>query len=611
MLKSFRLVLVFTFVTASAFSQVIPRKEPQSAEPAKTPQPVRVSPARNPPKDLLQQKWPAPQGVVELPSVIDVKTADVKAKFEKAKALIAERKLEVALPILLDAEKAAPERFEIQLLLGSCLAQLGRLDEAARAFQKAVNLDPKSAIAHIALCRALADTSKPVEAIGECRESVRLAPRQAVYKQTLASIYLSSEAYSEAIQLLEADAATQNELVSTGLLGDSYFLSGEYIRAAETYEKIASAWPQASLVQYRLSQVYDYLDRSTDSIASARKFVELEPKLFYSHLNLGEKLQQAGFFDESIEALKRALVLEPNSGIAAFRLSENYSILGDQDNALINLRIAYQHLPHTTAMAYKLGTALIDNGSDIEAVEPLEFANKSEPNQPDIMRSLGLAYIKKRLYDEGIDLVERANQLSPLPSNVKMDFSALKNRTRDLARFDETLDFIQKHPTNLDARSFLIHLYLLKDQAAEAEKQSLELIKLCPDSFEAYNDLAVFYEENKQPEKAIEAFRKSIQLKPHHVVYMSLSWQLSKLGRLDEAIEAAAHAVELKPESLEVHLAYGELLLKKGRRSDALREFQAGFQIASGDVRPNFRLTWLYIQMGDKQGAFRHYAILK
>ncbi len=84
-----------------------------------------------------------------------------------------------------------------------------------------------------------------------------------------------------------------------------------------------------------------------------------------------------------------------------------------------------------------------------------------------------------------------------------------------------------------------------------------------------------------------------------------------KLGRWDEAIEAAKKAVEIKPSSLDCRLWLGELLLKKGDRNGALGQYQAGFEIASGDPRPNFRLAWLYIRMGNKEGAFRHYEILK
>ena len=39
--------------------------------------------------------------------------------------------------------------------------------------------------------------------------------------------------------------------------------------------------------------------------------------------------------------------------------------------------------------------------------------------------------------------------------------------------------------------------------------------------------------------------------------------------------------------------------------------FKVHFRSASGDVRPNFRLAWLYIRMGNKEGAIRHYKILK
>ena len=41
------------------------------------------------------------------------------------------------------------------------------------------------------------------------------------------------------------------------------------------------------------------------------------------------------------------------------------------------------------------------------------------------------------------------------------------------------------------------------------------------------------------------------------------------------------------------------------------REYQAGFSLASADPRPNFKLAWLYIRMGNRDAAFMHYGILK
>lgn len=593
------------FPSPSGTPTLVTAKTP-AAEPSKTPPGKVVN--RRPPKNLLEQKWPASPENIAIPAAVKTPESDLQDKFERAQVLMADRKPELALPILLEAVNRSPENFEIRFTLGFCLAMLRRSDEAVGHFQKAVKLVPDNAEARLGLCKVLAETSKPIEAIDECREAVRLAPTQTRFKRELARLYLHTDRIPEAIPLF---ASSQDDPVSMGLLGDSYFLASEYYLAAGVYEKIAVRWPSMSLTYLRLSQVYDYLDRPLDSIAAAKRFVELEPKLVFSHLNLGGKLQAAGFFEEAIEAVKKAAALDPRSGDAALLLSETYTILGDSENALANLRIAYKNLPRTVPVAYQLGRSLIDNGSIAEAVEPLEFANKNEPNVAEIMRELGMAYIQVRRFDEGLELVERANQISPLPSNFTMDLSYLKNRHQDIARFDEYKAAVEKNPADVNTRMQLARVYRFKEMLPEAEKQFLEVVKILPTDYRSHNQLAIFYMDNGQGEKAIEPLRRAAELKPHHVLYGSLAFQLRKVGRLDEAIEVGKKAVEIKADSLEARLFLGESFLKKGLRTEALREYLAAAEIAPGDVRPNFKLAWLYIKMGNKEGAVRHYGILR
>jgi tetratricopeptide (TPR) repeat protein len=92
---------------------------------------------------------------------------------------------------------------------------------------------------------------------------------------------------------------------------------------------------------------------------------------------------------------------------------------------------------------------------------------------------------------------------------------------------------------------------------------------------------------------------------------MVIALTSAKLGRLDDAIEAAKKSVELKPAYVESNLVLGELLEKKGLRNEALLTFQTAFGLASDDPRPNFKLAWLYIRMGNKDGAWRNFDILK
>ena len=591
-------------------AQPVPGSTPAlKSKPTPASTPKRVSGS----KKELEPKWPSPTGDdTAIPNTVELQETQARERFEKAKSFLFQRKPDEAVPLLREAEKLEPKRYEIQLLLGATFGMLRRTDDALNAFQIAVDLNPKSAEAHFGLCRVMAETNKRIEAVDECKEAVRLDPEKTIFRTHLAELYMLDERSREALQLLDAASArSQNDLLYLGTLGDAYYMEGEYARAAEVYERMAQKWPAISIIYLRLSGVYEYLDRTTDTIRTARKFLELEPKLLLAYLNLGGKLQAAGFFDESIEPLQKAIALDPTCGDAYLALSESYEVTGDSENTLASLRNAYQYSSRTVQLSFRLGTALEGYGYKADAVEPLERANSMAPNLPEIMRALGLVYIDVNRFDEGIDLFDRAAQLSPLPPGITIDLSRVRASKELLNRFDEILENVRKNPTDIRARYDLAEAYLFKGMRKETEEQYLEITKLAPRDYRNYNGLGIFYADNGEFEKAVEMTRKAIELNPHHVLYITLSYHLSKLGRLDEAIEAAKRSVAIKSTLLESRLWLGELLVKKGLREEALREYQAGFDLASGDPRPNFKLAWLYIRMGNKEGAFRHYGILK
>ncbi len=86
---------------------------------------------------------------------------------------------------------------------------------------------------------------------------------------------------------------------------------------------------------------------------------------------------------------------------------------------------------------------------------------------------------------------------------------------------------------------------------------------------------------------------------------------LEKLERFDEAIEALEKSAEIKPDFIEAYLTLGDVWQKKGNREKALGAYQRAFAASNLDIRVNTRLAILYVKMGNKDSAMRHYELLK
>lgn len=590
--------------------------------PTPVPRPVlkpQAKPSKAVPKTKTSQEdWKKPEAeratdaLTETRLEIETPTDGVRSYFASAVELIKAKKLEEALAVFQKAEKIEPKMFEVQLNLGVLLAILRKMPEAVSALQKAASINPKSSLAHGYLCQALAESDRRSQAVDECREAVRLDPDDTKFSVLLAQLYAGDERVGEAMLLLESGyLRSQNNIALLGTLGDLYYDNGEFARAAEMYEKIATRWPKVGVTYLRLSGVYALLDRQTEATAAARKFYEIVPGSFLSQLNLGHTLQDAGFFDESIEFLLKATTTNPANGDAYLILSESYEAIGDRENTVQSLRHAYKYLPPTAQIAFRLGKALTGYGKMAEAVKPLERANSLEPNQLEIMGQLGLAYFESHDFDRAIEILSKADQLSPNNPVISMFLRVSNGRKQILSNFDQLLDYVRKNPADTGARSQLASAYRSKGMLREAENEHLAIIKLAPGEVSGYSNLGIFYVDTGQIEKSLVPYQKAVDLSNHHVAYMNLSSALEKLGRLDEAIVAAKKSVEIKSTLIESRLALGDLLLKKGNRDEALREFQAAFDLNSGNPAPNFRLAWFYLRVGNKEGSLRHYGILR
>lgn len=153
------------------------------------------------------------------------------------------------------------------------------------------------------------------------------------------------------------------------------------------------------------------------------------------------------------------------------------------------------------------------------------------------------------------------------------------------------------------------------DEIKELEKQ----VAANPDSPELVHKLGLAYLGFFQEEKAIEAFKRAIELKPDFAeAHCDLGRAYHSLGRDDDALASADTALRIDPKSrsaVYANLLTGSILLKRERVQEAIASFKQALNIHSDSDDESdachMGLAYAYIKAGDKQSALTEYEILR
>ena len=161
-------------------------------------------------------------------------------------------------------------------LMGASAAQLGKLDEAVLAFQKALSIKPNDAQAYYNMGNALKDQEKLEEAIDAYRKALSIKPDYADAYVNMGNVLTDQEKLEDAIEAY--NGALSNEPDNA----EAYYNIGNALKdqeklgeAIEAYDKALSVKPDYADAHFNLSLIKKY-EEDDDQIIQAQKLYELE-----------------------------------------------------------------------------------------------------------------------------------------------------------------------------------------------------------------------------------------------------------------------------------------------------------------------------------------------
>ncbi len=245
-----------------------------------------------------------------LPDVKDMLTH--LAKFDKARHISMEGKLEESIALLQEIVEATNEFPAAGMLLGDCLAQAGHFDEAVTTYRSVLARRPEFVRARFSLGKVLAGQGRFDEAAVEFREFIRQDPDAATCHFELGQVLTNLQRFDEAV--------------------------------SEYREAIRIA-PEFVVANIHLGQLLLALRRPQEAEACFEQALEYDPRSAAAHAHLMTVLVQTGQHDKAIEHGRRAVALEPNSFEARFNLGILLIAQGRHSDGISELREARRLRP--------------------------------------------------------------------------------------------------------------------------------------------------------------------------------------------------------------------------------------------------------------------------
>ena len=488
------------------------------------------------PEAALQDYY---QAVVDDPSDFGM-NLDVARKFVQAKQ--PEKALDV-----LNRSVVPPDATGADFLrLGVLYSQLGKTDKAIVANKAAIKKEPESLAGYQNLFLCYIQSKQPREALKVLDEASRQVKVDAEFLLGLAELYLNygaqapsqkEAARTKALAALNrADKLKPSAPTLRVQLAEGFNAAGDRAKAAQLYLELLKTLPDIpqlrQRVRARLTEIYLRDEDRKSATEQLEAIVRDDPTNPQASYWLGSMALDAKKPAEAADWFKKTIVLDPHFEQAYYDLALAQLNLNQPTNALETLDKARQNFPQGfvleffTGMAFSHAKDYTNAIKHYTAAEVIARATDPKRLNETFYFQLGAACERSGELAQAEKYFQKSLELSP-------DFAEALNylgymwteHDQNLPRARELIEkAVKLEPKNaafLDSMGWVLYK---QNQPKEALDYILQAVKFSdePDAT-VYDHLGDIYAALKQPDKAREAWQKSVSLENNEQVSKKLS----------------------------------------------------------------------------------------
>lgn len=523
-------------------------------------------------KAYIEEQQPA-MADQKFNEVLELKPDATEALVGKARISYQKRDMVAADKLLERALSTDPDFVDAWNLKGELLLRTeGKQQEAAAAFQKALDMKPDSGPARLGLATALIARGENEKALAEVNQVLGKYPNSHL------GYYIKALALYQQERLKPAQASVQKalnynpaHLPSQVLAGTIAYQQGEMNQAEQ---HLRTYWNQAP----RDRRVAVLLAATLLKLKEPAKAIEvLEPGLSAASEDtqylalLGSAYLADGKSAQGIEYLEKAVELSPDAATVHAQLAMGRLAAGDLDSAV----------------------------SELVTVVDLD----QELVQGDVL--LIITYLHKKDFEKALvsaEVLMGKMPESPIPYNFK---GAAQFGTGDTHAAKLSYEAaLQIQPDFLAARMNLAKLDLLANDTVAAEKQYQKVLSYDEGNLKALLGLAVVAHRNGQVDKTLKWLKEAHDYHPKSIQpALLLIEHYERTGETTKALDLARNMIVTHPRDPTLLKLMARIQLKAGENKEATATLQKLAEVLPNSPGTQYQLAMVQIRQKQTDAA--------
>ncbi|MHC4971847.1 MAG: serine/threonine-protein kinase [Planctomycetota bacterium] len=298
---------------------------------------------------------------------------------------------------------------------GMALRGLGRLEEALKVFEDAIELAPDLAEIHYNRGLTLFALKRSKEALDAIESALELDSTDAPFHYDHGCVLRSLGRTKDALKAFERAIELDSKLVRAHVnRGGTLEALGRYAEAVKAYDGAIKIDPEFPGVHTNRGNALSALGQHKEALKAHEREIRHNPQSAAAHGNRGNALLWLKRYDDAIRAYERSIQIDPRHAIIHNNYAACLRAAGRAKDALVEFERAFDlGLPYDAELlnswAWVSATAAdLDLRDAARAVKFARAATKLAPHNGAILNTLGVALYRNGAHKESVEVLEKA-----------------------------------------------------------------------------------------------------------------------------------------------------------------------------------------------------------